>query len=543
MNYAHDHAYGSARFADTPEIARAGLFKPGGLNFGAYRGRTLFHQQRTAVLVKGGAGSGKTTCILMPMLLSTSAHVVMIDLKAELTQIIMDGLAHVLARLYAFNPFRMLGLPCHKVSLLSHLKPGSIHLTGDSRRAWLAILPNVSGSNNRFFDEKGRHWGDAITRALVYQRGRVSLASLYAVVCLIRADWDAFVDWAADAAAASPPDIEAAFGEMIAMNTGEAKTFDSVLSGITNALAFLADPALRECLVDDDEADFRLSDLIARDGQVFFSIMLPPEFLTVYAPLVRLMLSCIRTVKQRAPEAGPLLMVIDEAAALGPFPELAELPAIGRGFGLVPILTYQDDGQIALNLGPHGATTLSANAGIELYLGGGIRDLNTATTVSRRLGNATITLTDTLTQARGDFARREAIRKVAFEGIDPIHAAHELRRSQIEAQHERKQSRALMEPSEVLGLPGGDTLVFAGGYELPPFIAEKRPYFLNRAFAGRFFPNVYADSDRGSIRVPTFWGLRRRRVIEEPVPAALAHLPQYRDGRPLRFIEGFRPRV
>jgi type IV secretion system protein VirD4 len=543
MTYHSDHAHGSARFAEAQEIARAGLLKPGGLNFGAYRGRTLVHQQRTAVLLKGGAGSGKTTCILMPMLLSTTTNVVMIDLKAELTQIIMDGLAHVLAKLYAFNPFKMLGLPCHKVSLLSHLKPGSIYLTGDSGRVWLTILPDISGSNNRFFELKGREWGDAVTRALVHQRGRVSLASLYAIFCLIRVDWEAFLDWASDAIAASPPDIESILSEMIDMNTGEAKTFDSVLSGITNALAFMADPALRECLVDDDEADFRLSDLVARDGQVFFSIMLPPELLAVYAPLVRLMLSCIRTVKQRAPEANPLLMVIDEAAALGPFKELADLPAIGRGPGLIPVLTYQDDGQIALNLGPHGATTLSANAGIELYLGGGIRDLTTATTVSRRLGNATITLTDTLTQARGDFARREAIRKVAFEGVDPIRAAHELRRSQIEAQHERKQSRALMEPSEVLGLPGTNTLVFAGGYELPPFIAEKRPYFLNRAFAGRFFPNVYAGQGQDSIRVPTFWGLRRRRVIEEPVPAALAHLPQYQDGRPLRFIEGFRPRV
>lgn len=544
MSYDPGSAFGSARFAQTHELMRAGLMKPGGLLEFSRLGRwSLRHQDRTAILVKGGAGSGKTTALLLPMLLSTAANVAMIDVKGELTAVLMDGLVHRGAALLSFNPYRLHGLPAQNISLLSHLKPGSPYLVGDSRRLWQAILPDISGAQNRFFDEKGRQWGEAITRALVFQRGSVSLASLYETVCLVRADWDAFVDWAADAAVVSPPDIEAAFGELIGMNTGEARTFDSVMSGITAALGFMADPALRACLPGDKPEAVRLDGLTSGQEQIFFAIILPPEFITIYAPLVRLMLSCISTVKQRAPHAAPMLMVIDEAARLGSFPELAELPAIGRGYGLVPVLTYQDDGQISLNLGPHGATTLSANAGIELYLGGGIRDLTTANTLSRRLGNQTITLNDPLTRARGDFARREALRQIIIEGADPVRTAHELKRSAIEAQHQRLQSRALLEPSEVLGLPGDKTLVLAGGYELPPFIADKVPYFRRRTFAGRVFPNPYVQRDMSALRVPGLFGMRLRRIIEAPVPSWAMHLPQYADGRPLRYVEGFKPRA
>lgn len=542
MPYDSGSAYGSARFADAHDIARAGLLKTGGLlEFSRLGRRSLWHHDRTAILIKGGAGSGKTTSVLLPMLLSKRANVAMIDVKGELTAVLMDGLVHRGTSLLSFNPYRLHGLPAQRVSLLSHLKPNSPYLVGDSRRLWQAILPDISGAQNRFFDEKGRQWGDAITRALVFQRGDVSLASLYETICLVRADWDAFVDWAADAVAVSPPDIEAVFGELIGMNTGEARTFDSVMSGITAALGFMADPALRACLPGDEPGAVRLDALTSGEGQTFFAIILPPEFITIYAPLVRLILSCISTAKQRAPHAAPMLMVIDEAARLGSFPELAELPAIGRGYGLVPVLTYQDDGQIALNLGPHGATTLSANAGIELYLGGGIRDLATATALSRRLGNQTITLIDPLTRARGEFARREALRQVMIEGADPVRTGHELRRAAVEAQHESRHSRALLEPSEVLGLPGDKTLVLAGGYELPPFLADKVPYFLRREFAGRVFPNPYVQRDMSTLRVPGLFGMRTKRIIEAPVPSWAAHLPQYDDGRPLRYVEGYRP--
>lgn len=538
MAARHDHPYGSARFASFEDIARAGMLRGPGLPFGAVQGRTLYHTSRAGVLIVGGAGSAKTTSILTPVFLA-GQNAILVDPKAEIAAVTLDGFAHTGTRVFIFNPYRLFGLPHHRPSLLSHLKTGSSTLVGDSRRSCAALVPD-SGGKDRFFDDKARHWLDAILRGIVHVCGSVSFASLFETLSLIRADWDAFLDRAATMAAMGPPDIEAALGEMAAMNTGEARTFDSIMSVITGRLAFMSDPAFRDSLVDEEAADFTLDVLCEPNTVVIIAV--PDDMQEHAAPVIRQFFSTARTLKARRPESPPVSFIIDEAASLGGFEEIAELFAIGRGYGLTPLVVYQDLGQIYRNLGPTGAATLSANAALELHLGGGVRDLETAQSLSRRLGNQTIAIDDPLVQSRARQAKREAVHAVLFQGADPLRTGLQLRQYELEAQHVRHQARALLEVNEILNLPQDQTLVLPGGYHIPPFLAEKRPYYTQRALAGRFFPNPYVHGRASSVIVPTRFGNRRRRIIEEPVPSRLAHLPQYRDGRPLRSIEGFRPR-
>ena len=138
----------------------------------------------------------------------------------------------------------------------------------------------------------------------------------------------------------------------------------------------------------NDQADFTL-DVLLEDSKrpVFVFFVIPPELTEQSAPLIRQFFSTLRTLKQRKPSAPTINLVIDEAAQLGRFPEIAEFYSIGRGFGLSPLTIYQDIGQIERNLGPTGATTISASADLEVYLGGGISDLKTAEHLSRKLGN------------------------------------------------------------------------------------------------------------------------------------------------------------
>ena len=188
--------------------------------------------------------------------------------------------------------------------------------------------------------------------------------------------------------------------------------------------------------------------------------------------------------------------------------------------------------------------TLSANAAVEVFLGGGIRDYQTAKMLSDRLGNQTITTDETLVQERAKHASRSALRAALFEGADPFKVGLNLQQNAFEAQHVRKQRRALMEPDEILSLGADKSLVLAGGYHLMPFMAEKVPYYLNRSLAGvgRAFPNPYVDRDLTTISIPTRFGMKRRRIIEEAKPPSwLAHLPQYARGRPFRYVEGMKP--
>lgn len=545
MSFAHENPHGSARCATGQEIDQAGLFDEKGLPFGFYDGRVLHHHSMAGMAIYGGAGSGKSSTILTPLIMHGSANIFALDVKGELMAVALDGFAHLGVRVYVINPYQVFGVPGNSVALLTHLKPTSPYLVGDSRRMWKALLPDNSGNGDSFFNEKGQIWGDAITRGLVHEKGRVSFRTLFDTVNMIRADWDAWVDRASNIAAHSPPDIEATLFEMIKMNTGEARTYDSVMSGITNALAFMADPALQSTFVDEHEADFSFDVFAETSGApvVCFFVM-PPELLEPNAPALRQCFSTLRTIKQRAPHARPLYPVLDEAAALGPYPEIAEFFSIGRGFSFSPIVCYQDIGQVHRNLGASGAMTLSANAAVEVFLGGGIRDYQTAKMLSDRLGNQTIATDEKLIQERARHASRNAMRAVLLDGADPFKAGLDLRQNAFEAQHVRKQRRALMEPDEILSLGADKSLVLAGGYHLMPFLSEKVPYYLRRSLAGagRAFPNPYVDRDLTTISIPTRFGMKRRRIIEESAPPSwLAHLPQYARGRPFSYVEGFKP--
>jgi type IV secretion system protein VirD4 len=287
----------------------------------------------------------------------------------------------------------------------------------------------------------------------------------------------------------SPHDIVATFGEMKDMYSGSPKTFDSVLGGVSNALSFMATPSIRETFVGDHAADFALEDVIAGHRKAIISLIIPEDMLEPLAPVVRQYFSAIRTIKQRKPDAPPINFMIDEAARLGRFKELEELFAVGRGQGITPYAFYQDDGQITRNLGATGKATIEANAALMIDLGGGIRDYETARNRSLALGHQTIEVDDPLIQARADAQGREIMRQVHLEGTDPVEAGLRLRQLDYEAGHRTKMRKALMELEQLLGLDASKMLVQARGYHLRPFIADKRPYFLQRRFAGHYLPN------------------------------------------------------
>ena len=82
-------------------------------------------------------------------------------------------------------------------------------------------------------------------------------------------------------------------------------------------------------------------------------------------------------------------------------------------------------------------------------------------------------------------------------------------------------------------------ILFVSGKNLKPIYAERHPYFLRPEMAGRFLPNPY-HPPQDIVTIPSQRGPRVHKVVREPVPAALAHLPQYQDGT-WSYVEGYRP--
>lgn len=411
------------------------------------------------------------------------------------------------------------------------------------RGAARTFLPESGGGEARFFEQKAQNWLDALIRGLVHLEGGVSPLSLFELVGMIRAEPEGWAQQSEAMAAKGEPDLAVTYAEMLGMARDSRKTYDSVMAEMSNALAFMADPALQRNFTGGAGADFTLDVLTEEsDRPVFVFLIMPDELIAQNAALIRLFFSTLRTLKQRKPQAPTINLVIDEAARLGRFPEIAEFYSIGRGFGVSTLCAYQDISQPDNNVGKNGMMTLSASADVEIYLGGGISDLETAQHLSRKLGQQTLNLEDALTNERAARARREMVHGMLFGGADPLKAGIALRTLDYEMRHQRKQARSLMTPDEILCLPANKALVWASGYGIRPFAVDKTPYYACRAHAGRFFPNPFHDRDMSCVRVPTRFGMRTRRVIREAVPAACRDLPQYRNGE-WAFIEGYRPKI
>lgn len=548
MGFYQEYPYGSARFATAQEVRRAFRNK-GGVPIGFFAGRLLFHSRQAGALLIGGAGSGKFVSILAHIMADQGRdrdqppRYAILDPKGELAAVIGRGLVHAGAHVYCINPYRLHGLPNHSVALLAHLLPGSSLLVADSRRAARTLLPESGGGEARFFEHKAQNWLDALLRGLVHLDGGVSPLSLYELVGLIRAQPEGWKQQSEAMAAKGEPDLAVTYAEMLGMAEESRKTYDSVLAEVGNALAFMADPALQRTFTSASASDFTLDVLTQSDARaVYVFLIMPAELITQNAALIRQFFSTLRTLKQRKPSAPTVNLVMDEAARLGRFPEIAEFYSMGRGFGLSPLAVYQDIGQIRDNLGPNGAMTLSASADVEIYLGGGISDLETAQHLSRKLGQQTLAVDDALTNERAKRAKREMMHGALFGGADPIKTGLALRALDYEIGHQRKQARSLLTPDEILAMPAGKALVWASGYSMRPFVVDKVPYYTRRSYAGQFFPNPFHDRDQSRVRIPTRFGMRSRRVIVEAVPAAYRGFPQFKNGE-WAFIDGYRPKA
>tara|TARA_R110002095_G_scaffold163558_1_gene141767 strand:+ start:535 stop:2181 length:1647 start_codon:yes stop_codon:yes gene_type:complete len=548
MTFEARYPHGSASFAQPLDIHRAFKAK-GGVPFGFYQGRKLYHSKGAGMLLIGGAGSGKFTTILSHIIGAPGRNgepqrYAIFDPKRELRAVLEPYFASIKARVYEVNPYATHGVQGHRLSILSHLTPESPRLVADCRRAAQTFLPSTAGGDSQFFDQKGQSWLDALMRGLVHMDGGVSPTSVYELIGMVRSQPAAWEEMASIMASIGEPDLRVTYDEMLDMADESRRTFDSVMGGITNAMAFMNDPRLQSSLVATNQADFTLDVLCADSADpVFVFFVMPPEVIQQNAAVIRQFFSTLRTLKQLAPDAPTLNLIIDEAAQLGSFNEIADLYSVMRGYGLCPLCVYQDIGQIHKNLGPTGAMTLSASADIEVYLGGGISDLETARHLSAKLGTQTIEVADPLTQHRADRQMREAMHDALFGKGNAMRTGLAMKSLDYERGHQRKQARALMTPEEILGMRHTKSLVLASGYGLRPFLADKLPYFSQRQYTGLYAPNPYFDRDISRIRTPGRFGMKRSlRVITEPVPAALADYPQYQDGM-WSFIEGHRPKI
>ena len=529
MDSTH-YRYGSSRFASDLEIRP--YMKKSGIPLGYHNNRELFFNTDAPILMVSGSGSHKGTSVLTRLACIFQERKIILDPKGELTTQSIDTQYRHNIRHYVLNPYHKHDLPVHRTNPLSFLKAYSTTLKSDCDLI-AEFLITSNGGENSFFSERGQQWLSCLMEFVVRRDGNINFISLNQLTNAIEGNPNIWGEAIAMAELSPHEHIKSIIAEMYNKQQNSEREFGAVAGEIYKSLNFMNDSNIRECVSGHD---FDLSVICDTYQKANISLVIPAENMGALSGFMRVIIGVLALQKSRNPHTPKVLFILEECAQLGSFKFLSDyiLP-YGRGAGLQPFIVYQDLGQIKRFYGVNGCQTFLANSQIRIFLGGGVRDPETARYVSDCLGMQTLEYGETIKQ---EDARRKKLHAAhaMLDGQDPLQAMYDMRFEGYAEQHQSKQQRPLMTAGEVMQMPKDRMIIFTG--ETPPIYAQKFNFWERKELAGLYFPNPYHPPN-DSVIVKGILGQRRKTVKTMIVPDYLRDYPQYQGGRLFRYIDGY----
>lgn len=524
MNNA-DAPFGSARFATEAEIRRAGMFRqtPDSLFLGFVGDRPLWYEGMGGMVTVAGARGGKLRDVLGYNTCSGiyAGSMIVLDMKGELSMVSQDQTPDGKFCI-TWNPAQHHGSVAHRINPPDSLRKGGPTLVSDLKVIAENMIPLSGSPQGQFFEGRAREYFEAVALTVVEKDGVLTLPGLYRAINLIPAGGDTWLDFAFDMSESAHESVRRIEAEIAAARDNPAGGFPGIQGEMFKAIACLSDPALMASV--SPPYDFSMSDLTKGDQVYQVYLNVPAEFVEAWAPILKAIFTAGLIAKSRVPSAPRQTWVLDECAQLGAFPMVVKLFTYGAGIGIRPWAIFQSTKQMKA-LGPDAENIILSSAAVRQFFA--VRDLETATTLSRMLGMETLSYEDERQSEQARHERHMAMRQM-LEGGDPLEAVlsyeHAARREVLPA----RRGRSLMTPDEILNMPGDKQILFVDGVPHPIY-ADRRPYYEQRFMAGRYHPNPY-HPPADKVRVKTLIGHGWKKVVREKVPGEFAHYPQYRDG-------------
>jgi type IV secretion system protein VirD4 len=537
MDY-QEFRFGSAGAATTQELKRAGII--GGRNISFGHDATRRHELRVptdgSVALFGGAGSGKSASAFANALIGghLPGNFVCFSPRGELDAVSMLSLSLQGYELYFINHTGMLGLPQHQCNPLDHLTINSPSLIPDTQKMALDFCPTPAGMRTSWSFDDARRWVTDLSLYDAERSGCASLPGIYELLITMLGDLDAWCRHLDAMLESRFPTVRSFANEIMGLQREGRESFTAPMGVLQSAFAFMRDPRLQWTFSGSDFSFQWLTDPKRKIG-VF--IDWPIEYIETQAPAIRQAIGSAIQAKMRSPGSAPVSILIDEAGQLKTFPSVRELYTYGRGAGLKSnMVAWQEISQIRAAFGPQ-ADEIIGSAQFRVFKG--VRTLESANMVSRMAGTMTLPYDAAMEQSNAKRLKQQAAQRM-LTGGSFFEAAADLRHYKEAEVHQTKQAREILKPDEVLNLPPTAMVAFASGLVEGPIMGHWINHFERPDFAGKYLNNPYYDAEFVSIKGR--FGTKRARVIEERVPDALAHLPQYRGGT-WRFVEGYRPKL
>ncbi len=522
--------FGTATFCEAEDVRRAGMFeqRPDSLFVGYFGGRPIWYSDMGGALLVAGARGGKLRDILAYNLcpgILQGVNLVTLDMKGECAAISQNQTADGKFNIY-WNPSALHGLQQHRINPVDYLRLNNPNLVSDVKVFCENMIPLSGAAQNQYFERRAREFLEAIVLTLVRINGRLTLPNLYRTINLIPAGEDDWLDFGYEMTRCGFPIAERIEEEIAESRDNPVGGFQGILGEIFKAFSALSDPTLMDSVSPrpDGSFDFSLSQL-CESGQLYQLYLMPPaEFVEAWSSVIKAIFVGAMIYKSRKPQAAQQTWIIDECAQLGAFPLVTKLYTYGAGIGIRPLTVWQSTYQMNA-LGPSAENIITSSAALRIYFA--VRDIQSATAVSKALGAQTLSYDDEAKQAAARLAKEQALQSL-LNGEDPFAAGLNYAHHKQEATRQTKQHRLLRTPDEVINTPAGRMYLFTD--TLPkPLYGERKAYYEQRLMAGRYYPNPY-HPPLDQVRVKTAFGHKWRRIINERVPTRFANYPQYRGG-------------
>lgn len=404
------------------------------------------------LITVAGARGGKTTTLLMPNLRLYEGSTLVLDPKGELAtataQYRRDKLGHTVRVL---DPWRVASVPDNVRGTFDPLA----ELMNPDARAMLDRVDDAALMAEALIQDQGdnnAHWTGsarellrgvilwfAHSDALDLSKLPELLAAMMTVDEKTPADDNPFAHMIEFAKRPDlPQDVAAVIHNAADGTMGtQARERSSIISTARNQLGFLESGPLRRDLV---RGDFSLRDLKRKPMTIY--LCLPASRMETHAKWLRLILNQSMAALEREPrrpDTLPVLLMLEEFAALGHMRALEIAASYMAGFGVKLWAVIQDLTQLKRHY-KEGWETFLGNAGVLSVFAP--NDMTTMAYVSKRLGETAVYVEEDQDLNESDTKAGRTGVKRNFQRV-PLLAPDE-----IAMEFGRRSSRALLIPAD-----------------------------------------------------------------------------------------------
>lgn len=453
---AYLNPFGAAEFAGRSDIRRADLRGKGPI-IGTSHRRFMRFCKPGHLLTFAPTRSGKGIGAVIPNLLDHPGSVVVTDIKGE-NHAVTRAYRETLGRVIAFAPFDPT-LGNDGFNPLDFIRTSTPNDVDDARMiAEMLVAPDGKEANHWEREARTLLTGLLLHVALERKPQERNLHRVRGLLMRDRSGFEAVID----AMAQSPHIVISTIGRGFSQK--EDKERGAVISTAQSRLEPFDSPLLQAAT---NHSSFKMEDLKRETLSLF--IIIPPEYVAVYQPVLRLMVGLATAAMTREAKRPkhPVLFLLDELPALGHMRPIEDGIGYLAGYGAILWLFVQDLDQLQKTYVKW--RSMIANCAVRQAFN--VQDTQTAELLSGMLGQRTV-------------RTRSGSRSGRFPWL---WMATNFNETVAET------GRPLLSPAEIMLLPEHQMLVFVQGCK--PILAEKVRYFTDRYFRKRFDATVSKNDE------------------------------------------------